>query len=345
MLVATLTLEGVAQQPGVIKNESILKTMPSAAYASTIVEIKTIRSSRLVPLAAESGRLMWESGCRVTKDRWSDRAPFWRALARMGSDAIPAGTRGRISAEVRPLVLFYKVGPSPERWWSLITTSDNQGVTWSEPKLLPKDHYGPIRSKPVELPEGVLLCGSSTEEAGWRVHMEWLRSPGKDYGKTEPLNESREVAAIQPTILVHRLDRIQILCRTKQGRIVDAWSNDRGKHWSPLTRTELPNPNSAIDAVKLEDGRSLLVYNHSRDDRGVLNVAVSSDGHTWDAAAVLEDKPGDEYSYPAVIQTRDGLVHITYSWKRERIKHAVIDPAQLRPKPIIEGTWPALGTR
>ena len=175
--------------------------------------------------------------------------------------------------------------------------------------------------------------------------MEWLRSPGKDYGKTEPLNESREVAAIQPTILVHRLDRIQILCRTKQGRIVDAWSNDRGKHWSPLTRTELPNPNSAIDAVKLEDGRSLLVYNHSRDDRGVLNVAVSSDGHTWDAAAVLEDKPGDEYSYPAVIQTRDGLVHITYSWKRERIKHAVIDPAQLRPKPIIEGTWPALGTR
>jgi predicted neuraminidase len=169
--------------------------------------------------------------------------------------------------------------------------------------------------------------------------MEWMRSPGKDFGRTLPLNTAREVGAIQPTILVHRLDQIQILCRTKQGRIYEAWSQDQGKNWTALTRTALPNPNSAIDAVKLRDGRSLLVYNHSTDDRGVLNVALSKDGLRWEAALVLEDTPGNEYSYPAVIQTADELVHVTYTWKRQRIKHAVIDPARLRSREMVEGAW------
>jgi alpha-L-rhamnosidase len=170
--------------------------------------------------------------------------------------------------------------------------------------------------------------------------MEWLRSPGKDFGKTLPLNAAREVAAIQPTILVHRPDQIQILCRTKQGRIYEGWSNDSGATWTPLTRTLLPNPNSAIDAVQLANGRSLLVYNHSRDSRGILNVATSEEGLAWNAALVLEDTPGNEYSYPAVIQTRDGLVHVTYTWKRQRIKHVVIDPEKLPRRPIIDGEWP-----
>jgi predicted neuraminidase len=101
----------------------------------------------------------------------------------------------------------------------------------------------------------------------------------------------------------------------------------------------MPNPNSGIDATTLRDGRQLLVYNHSTDARTPLNVAVSSDGQTWQAALVLEDVPG-QYSYPAVIQTRDGLVHVTYTWKRERIKHAVIDPSKLALKPIVDGDWP-----
>jgi alpha-L-rhamnosidase len=68
-------------------------------------------------------------------------------------------------------------------------------------------------------------------------------------------------------------------------------------------------------------------------------VAVSSDGTSWQAAALLEDQPG-EYSYPAVIQTSDGKVHITYTWKRQRIKHVVIDPAALVLLPLPEGSEP-----
>jgi len=70
-----------------------------------------------------------------------------------------------------------------------------------------------------------------------------------------------------------------------------------------------------------------------------LNVAVSRDGKVWEAALVLESEPG-EYSYPAIIQSSDGRVHITYTWKRQRVKHAVVDPAQLKPVPMADGNWP-----
>ena len=77
--------------------------------------------------------------------------------------------------------------------------------------------------------------------------------------------------------------------------------------------------------MTLRDGRHLIVYNHTDRGRSPLNVAVSLDGKTWEAALVLESEPG-EYSYPAVIQTSDGLVHITYTWQRQRIKHVVDRP-------------------
>ena len=108
-----------------------------------------------------------------------------------------------------------------------------------------------------------------------------------------------------------------------------------------MTLLDLPNPNSGIDAVTLADGRQLLVYNHTTRGRGVLNVAVSDDGTHWAAALVLESEPGEEFSYPAVIQTRDGLVHVTYTWKRRKVRHVVIDPSKLVLRPIVGGEWPA----
>jgi predicted neuraminidase len=102
----------------------------------------------------------------------------------------------------------------------------------------------------------------------------------------------------------------------------------------------LPNPNSGTDAVTLRDGRQLLVYNHTTQGRSPLNVSLTRDGKNWEAALILENEPG-EYSYPAVIQTSDNMVHITYTWRRQRIKHAVIDPARLSSLPIQDGNWPS----
>jgi predicted neuraminidase len=238
-----------------------------------------------------------------------------------------------------PLLLFYKVGPSPSEWWGMMTTSRADGANWSTPRRLPEGIQGPIKNKPVALEDGSLLCPSSTEDAGWRVHMERTKDLGQTWTRTEPLNDRTQFGAIQPTILVYRNGGIQILCRSRQNRITESWSSDGGATWSPMKATVLPNPSAGIDAVMLRDGRALLVYNHDEKGRNKLNVALSPDGKMWKAALKLEDQPG-EYSYPAVIQTGDGMVHVTYTWRRQRIKHVVIDPRKLVPVDMPEGRWP-----
>lgn len=329
-------------EPGVLKSEFIFEKAPFPfAHASTIVETRD--KNLLAAWFGGTRERALDVGIWLARHdgtNWSAPVEIFQGFGENGLRRYPCWNPVLFQPKFGPLLLFYKVGPSPENWWGMVSTSINQGLTWSDAKELPKGYYGPIRNKPVELDDAILLCGSSTEDAGWRVHMEWMRSPGKDFGRTGPLNTARQFGAIQPTILVHPRNWIQILCRTKQGRIIQSWSNDNGRSWSEFERTALPNPNSAIDAVMMRDGRALLVYNHDNKDRGLLNVAVSPDGHHWEAAVVLENTPGVEFSYPAVVQTSDGLVHITYTWKRERIKHVVLDPAQLRTRPIVDGTWP-----
>jgi predicted neuraminidase len=229
-------------------------------------------------------------------------------------------------------------------------TSDDNGRTWSKPARLPDGILGPIKNKPVTLLSGDILSGTSTESDrdGWRVHFERSTDNGKTWTATPPVNDGRKIAAIQPSILKHQDDRLQALGRTRNDRIFETWSSDNGRTWEPMTLTALPNPSSGTDAVTLADGRQLLVYNHttrkgsnSGNFRGKLNVAVSDNGSDWNAAVVLEDSTG-EFSYPAVIQTADGLVHITYTWKRDHIKHVIIDPTKLEPAPIINGQWPTM---
>lgn len=332
---------GPDAQPGLVRSEFLFDHAPfQYAHTSTLVE--TREGTLLAAWSAGSQARALDVGIWLSSfdgAKWSAPRQILQGFGENGLRRYPCWNPVLFQPKFGPLLLFYKVGPSPEGWWGMLTTSENQGQTWSDSKALPKGIYGPVRNKPVELADGWLLCGSSTEDAGWHVHMEWLRSPGRDFGRTKDLNSAIEFNAIQPAILVHRTGGIQILCRTKQGRIIESWSEDGGKHWSPFKRTPLPNPNSAIDAVMLRDGRALLVYNHSAEDRGILNVALSPDGKSWQAALVLENMPGSEASYPAVIQTSDGLVHVTYSWKRERIKHVIIDPAQLHLRPIIDGQW------
>ena len=189
-----------------------------------------------------------------------------------------------------PLLLFYKVGPSPETWWGMSMTSTNQGQTWSKPVRLPQGFIGPVRNKPVELAEGSLFCGASTEDDGWRIHMERTADRGATWERTKPLNDRKESSLIQPTILRWPSGRTQILCRSKQGKVFESWMGDDWKRWEPIKPTLLPNPNSAIDSVLLNDGRALLVYNHTPDGRSPLNVAISRGGRQWNAATVLENE-------------------------------------------------------
>ena len=232
-----------------------------------------------------------------------------------------------------PLLLFYKVGPNPREWWGLARTSRDEGRTWSGPVSLPPGILGPIRAKPVELADGGVLAGSSSEQAGWVAHVErWAGGElgaASEWHRSAPLNDARAFGAIQPTLLLHSATRVQALCRSRQGVITESWSDDAGRSWSPMKATALPNPSAGIDAVRLRDGRFLLVSIPTAVGRHQLEAAVSPDGKAWRRAALLEDSPG-EYSYPAVVQSKDGLVHVTYTWRRRRIQHVVLDPAAIR---------------
>jgi predicted neuraminidase len=265
----------------------------------------------------------------------------WTPPVEVGTGVQPDGTRHPtwypVLCELRrgELTVFYKVGPSPRTWWGMARTSKDNGRTWSEPRRLPDGFLGPVKNKPVRLSDGTIIASSSTESdetpSTWRVHFERTTDGGATWHIVRPPAGSGDarIDAIQPSILTHADGRLQAIGRTRSGRLFETWSSDRGQTWSPLELTSLPNPSAGTDAVTLKDGRHLLVYNHTPKGRTPLNVAISRDGKAWRSVHVLESEPG-EYSYPAVIQTSDGLVHITYTWKRERIRHVVIDPATLK---------------
>lgn len=326
----------------VTKSEFIFSDAPfKSCHASTLVETH----AGLVAAwfgGTREGALdvgIWSSS--HDGNSWSEPAELADGQDRQERVRYPCWNPVLFQTRRGPLMLFYKVGRSPEKWWGMLMTSENNGRSWSKPRRLPNGILGPIKNKPIEMADNLVLCGSSTEDAGWRVHMERTRSFGREWTRTSPLNSALEFGAIQPTILWHKNGQLQILCRTKQRVVTESWSKDGGQSWSRMVATELPNPNSGLDAVMLRDGRALLVYNHSNTDRSVLNVAVSPEGKRWFAALVLENEPGGEFSYPAVIQTRSGLVHITYTWNRQRIKHVVIDPFKLSLEEIVEGQWPS----
>jgi predicted neuraminidase len=228
----------------------------------------------------------------------------------------------------------------------MLITSDDDGKTWSKPVKLGEDKkvghlLGPVKNKPIQLADGTIICPSSSElknEAGdtiWKVHFEITKDLGKTWEVVGPINDGVTFDAIQPSILTYSDNRLQILCRTRENVISQSWSSDQGKTWGEMTATDLPNPNSGTDAVTLKDKRQLLIYNHTTKEgeepkgRNMLNLAVSQDGVKWVPVMTLENEPAKAgYSYPAIIQTSDGLVHITYTFMRQSVKHVVVDPAK-----------------
>lgn len=325
-----------AAEPGVLMQEFIYEKAPfPSCHASTIEQTP----AGLV-VAFFGGSDEGEDDVGIWLSKKDNSGGGWSAPVEVATGVTPEQNNRRFPCwnpvlfqpPRGPLMLFYKVGPRPDAWWGMLITSDDGGATWSRPRRLPDNMIGPVKNKPELLADGTLLCGSSTEHDGWTVHMERTSDLGKTWTKTPTLNDGKKLRAIQPTILLDTAatsQKLRILCRTGSGRIGQSTSSDGGKTWEQLSLTALPNPDAGIDAVTLKDGRHLLVYNPTTRGRSPLSIAISQDGATWKAGPALETAPG-EYSYPAVIQTNDGKVHVTYTWKRQKIRHAVIDPAQLK---------------
>ncbi len=293
---------------------------------------------------------IWVS--RKENGQWSDLQMVAEGFMEGDTTRYPTWNPVLFQVPDGELQLYYKIGPKPSDWYGYVRSSQDGGKTWSEQKALPEGYIGPVKNKPVLLENGTLIAGSSKEGDGWKVHFELTKDFGANWSMVGPINKGEKYGdhnVIQPSILDHGNGKLQILARSRSRRVATAWSEDYGQTWSEIELTSLPQNNSGTDAVTMKDGRHVLVYNHTLDPEGKakgprtpLHMSVSEDGLNWDAALILEDSPISQYSYPAVIQTSDGMLHVVYTWRREKIKHVKIDPAQLELTKIDSLAWPSL---
>jgi predicted neuraminidase/cyclophilin family peptidyl-prolyl cis-trans isomerase len=317
----------------IVLSEDVFTEAPFAqCHASTIVETASGLAAAWFGGSAEGNPDVGIWLSRRESGAWSTPVEIARGVG-SGDKREPCWNPVLFKPSGGPLLLFYKVGPSPSQLRGMVTRSTDDGRTWAEPRPLPEGIIGPVKNHPLEFSDGTILCGSSTENDGWRVHFEKTKDKGSTWIKTDPIGDGRTPGLIQPALLRSGEHGVIALMRSNAGRIYAARSDDAGATWTSPEPTGFSNPNSGIDAVSLRDGRHVLVYNPVTEGRGILAVALSADGKSWQRVLTLEEEKGAEFSYPAVIQTRDGLIHITYTWKRQRIRHAVLDPAVFPPSP------------
>jgi hypothetical protein len=243
------------------------------------------------------------------------------------------------------IYLYYKITgsgtePGYRNWRGAVKTSPDHGKSWSGRIWLPNvstdgdkkvfqpydGHLtGPAKNRPLIMPDGSLLCGSSTEtKHGWRVHFE-LYQPGdwtgEKHGATVigPLLKGKE--GIQPSFLVHSGDykRLQVLTR-EDGT---AWSEDGGKTWTQLSHGPV-DTSKGLHAVTTTSGWHFLAFNPT--GRTPLCLARSRDGKNWETILpVLREDGAKSMDYPTIIQTNDGRLHIVHSYGRQFINHIVLD--------------------
>ncbi len=322
-------LLGVAMMHAAPIQEFIYTSAPfPSAHASTIVEL---RNGDL--LAAWFGGTaegkpdvaIWTA--RRTGDRWSEPVELVREpnIACYNPVLFYSGD-GR-------LWFYYKFGPDPRSWSAGRRWSGDDGKTWSAVEHLPAGLYGPIRAKPLVMADGTIVSGTSVESyRTWAAWIERSANNGETWQRIGPITvpQQTEPAAatygiIQPSVVSLGGKHLRFYARSTSqiGRICVADSLDAGLSWSQGRPLDLPNPNSGIDAAALRDGRIVLIFNNTTVGRTPLNLAVSNDGEHFKIFQTLEEGPG-EFSYPAMIQGRDGDLHITYTWNRKRIRYARI---------------------
>lgn len=346
-LLSVAAMSAFAQSgPSGITKEFVYTTAPfPSAHASTLVQFKNGDILAAWFGGAKEGATdvaIW--GARRTSAGWSE--PF--LLVREPN--VPCWNPVLFQSHDGKLWLYYKYGRNVREWTAARLVSKDEGKTWSQPEHLAAGVIGPVKDKPLVLPNGTIVSGTSVESySAWAVWVDRSTDNGATWHRSGPITVPQNrmpspapaqppfkpgaehvTGIIQPTIVSLGKKHLRLYARSTRdiGRICAADSYDEGVTWTEAHPLDLPNPNSGIDAVGLHDGRIVLIYNNTTSGRSPLNLAVSRDGEHFTMFSTLESEPG-EFSYPAIIQGRDSNLYTTYTWNRKRIAFAKIPLASV----------------
>lgn len=338
-VLSLITATVPAQQPVRELIYPVGSTSFPSAHASTVVQL-------------HDGSLMsaWFGGTGEGKPDvaiWSSHGSngTWSAPVELArEEPVPCWNPVLFHTADGRLWLYYKFGPQVGVWTAARRFSTDEGRTWSPTEHLPAGLVGPVRAKPLVLPDGTIVSGSSVESYhAWAVWIErstdggmtWakigpmvppasaVQSPGATSDGSKAADKAATTGIIQPSVISMGGKHLRFYARSTSNiqHIAAADSYDNGVTWSATHLLDVPNPNSGIDAVALEDGRVVLVYNNTTAGRSPLNLAVSKDGEHFTMFHTLESEPGGEFSYPSMIQDKDGDLQITYTYQRKTIAH------------------------
>lgn len=324
-------ISALAQYKIVESHNLISANNAPAAHASTLLDL-------------ENGELLaaWFSGkheghpevgislAKYENHKWQEAVEIAKA-ENIDGTSFPCWNPVLVKNDKGRVLLFYKVGKNPREWWGQFIYSDDLGESWSKPEKLPEGFLGPVRVKSLQLENGKILHPSSTEskDEDWKVHFELSDENGKKFERIAVNCDTFQV--IQPTLIQTGKHKLKFLARSKHNKVIAADSKDNGKTWSGLYPIDLPNPNSGIDAINIDKNRFLMVYNplsHGKEwweGRNKLVLGRSNDGTNWLEILELENHEKGEYSYPAIIATSNGKIHISYTNNRKNIKHLVLE--------------------
>jgi len=221
--------------------------------------------------------------------------------------------------------------------------STDGAQTWSDSFLVAMELGMMVRGRPIVAPDGDYLLpvyretGNDQEKVGADSTSLFLRFNPKTKKWSESTRIKSRIGNIQPAVAQVEGDYLVAYCRrggdyepTKDGYVVRSESRDGGKTWSEGKDSAFPNPNAAVDFLRLKNGHLLLVFNDNMNDRNPLTVAISSDGDKTypNRRDIATGK--DSFAYPYVIQSADGKIHLVYtSEQRTVINHAIFDEAAI----------------
>jgi predicted neuraminidase len=274
-------------------------------------------------------------------------AVVWQAPGRVEVfPGTPSGTEPKGCPAPDGVVWLFSVTRHGATWSTsriVARTSTDGAETWTQPVELTTEAGTMVRGRPIVLADGDYLLpiyhetGHDPERVGADTTSLFLRYDVKHKRWTESNRITSRLGNLQPAVVALNAKDLICYCRRgadyaprSDGYLVRSESHDGGRTWSPGLDSRFPNPNAAVDFLRLANGHLLLVYNDSMNHRTPLTAAISiDDDKTYPYRRNLAEGPGD-FGYPYAIQTRDGKIHVIYtSNHRSVINHAVFDESAI----------------